>query len=166
MLWTFSRKLCPLLSLAIATVGCGKKISEGKTESSQSVEGQELPAVLVLKLNTTENNIKSYSVPKNANIKLPETLWVRSGNPAGKVVTITYNLETLTSEDFGYECSYKAAGSLTEMPLDYCINGYGEIFSNATDFEFPIFYGKFIKMEMKNAVPGLILDANYSVDWK
>src|SRR3989344_3648406 len=66
MLLALARKICPILSLAIATVGCGKKISEAQTEPARSIENQELPATYIIRLDGSESSSQTYILPRNA----------------------------------------------------------------------------------------------------
>lgn len=163
MLTIFSRKLCPLLSLALATMGCGKKIAEGSSESAKIVQNQEIPNALVVKLSPEESK-KTYSIPRNANIFLPDALWVRGGDPSGKTIVISYNLKDAADESFDYKCTYTASGPSTKMPLKSCVNSYGESFMDVSRFDFPINYGRFIRLELQGST-GLSVDAVYTVDW-
>lgn len=163
MLNIISRKLCPLLSLALATMGCGKKISEETTASATAIETQEMPSALVMKLNP-ETSKTTYSVPRNANIFLPDILWVREGNPTGKTIVISYNLKDSEADEFDYKCTYTATAPSNMMPLKDCVNAYGDVFSDVSRFDFPVNYGRFIRMELQGTT-GLSVDAVYTVDW-
>jgi hypothetical protein len=150
----------------MTTLGCGKEITEAQTPNSRIIQNQDLPSALVIKLETQVSSDEVYEIPRNGNIMLPEKLWVRSGSGAGKTVEIIYNLEESAEGNFDYKCTYKSISSSKEIPLDNCVSGRGTILNDATSFEFPIYYGKAIKMEMQSATAGLTVDAIYTVDWK
>jgi hypothetical protein len=164
MLSILTRKFCPLLSLFFALTGCGKQIREGSAEAGRTVTNQELPSDLVLRLNSEANGVKEYQIPRNANIYLPKSLQVRMGEPTGETVVISYNIKD--GDDFDYQCTYNSSSNPLELPLKECINAYGERLTEVTSFEFPIYYGRIIKLKLQGKVSGLVVDAVYNVDWK
>lgn len=164
MLRQLTRKLCPLVTLAIATIGCGKKIADPVTEPGLSTDNQELPSAMVLQLDTSH---KIYDVPKNGVIMIPDRLFVRAGSGAGKRVEIAYNLEEGEWDgDLTFKCTYFSNTRTDVMPLEDCSSDRGS-FGDISDQKFSIYYGLQIRMQFTSGDPsGTVVDATYSVDWK
>jgi hypothetical protein len=167
MLQMLTRKLCPFVTLAIATVGCGKKINDPATTLSRSTQNQELPSALVLQLNTTDSFHLNYTLPRNGIFALPETLRVRTGNGQGKEVTISYNVNPYDSDDYEFKCTYRSSVQEFELPLESCTDIYGGDFGDIRDHLFMMDRNKLIRMETpKSTGAGLIMDAIFATDWK
>lgn len=164
MLSQLTRKICPFVSLAIATIGCGKKIAEPATEGGSINQNQELPSALVLQLDSTRT---TYDIARNGVIMIPDRLFVRQGSGSGKRVQITYNLEEDDWEgDLTFKCTYFTNTQTETIPLEDCSSDRGS-FGDVSDQKFSIYYGHQIKMEFTSGDPtGTIIDATYSVDWK
>jgi hypothetical protein len=171
MLLTLTKKLCPLLSLALA-FGCGKKINDPSTSDvNRTEQGQttELPAVLTIKLDEAVSTYKLYQMPKNAWFNLPEKLMVRAGNGLGKRVKIYYNL--LSNGQYEFLCNYKSVSSTSQLNFENCLSSDSiQIVSNASDLEkmdFPMDKGTSVKLQLTNPTGGgLIIDSTYLVEWK
>lgn len=169
MLSTLTKKLCPLMSLALA-FSCGKKINDPESTNAGTTQGQntELPAELTLQVNEVVSAIKTYEIPRNAWFKLPTKLLAREGNAIGKRVRIYYNL--LVSGDFEFQCSYRSTVKTSELAFENCQSNQGvEIISNPADLEnvlFPMDKGSSIKMQLTNPTgTGMKIDSDYIVDW-
>jgi len=160
-----SKKICPLLSLAMATIGCGKQITEENPASDRIVQNQELPSALVINLNSDNGQETLYSIPENANILMPESLRVTGNDLLNKTVVIYYNFDSSTAE-YDYQCTYKSSATSFALNLSKCFNDLGEELSMATEYEFPIYYSKKIKMVLKDFSSNISIDAIYTVDWK
>lgn len=166
MLLTLTRKICPLLSLAIATVGCGKKISEPKALPASSTENQELPSTYIIQLDGSEASSKTYTLPRNTLFQIPERLKVRAGATLNKVVDIIYDVDPYDSDVYDFKCSYVTSSNPAEMKLTYCQNDNGNDFYDITTF-FPLKEGQSIVMKFTGASsPDLIVEAIYSMKWK
>lgn len=169
MLTTITKKLCPLMSLALA-FGCGKKINDPKTtEANRSTQNQELPAVLTLQVKEIESTMKKYELPRNAWFSLPTKLLVRQGNGIGKRVKIFYN--QLADSSYEFHCFYKSTAKPAELDFEKCESNLGvEIISSTEDLEnmdFPMDKGSAVKMQLLNPTgTNLIIDSTYIVDWK
>jgi len=170
MLSTLTKRLCPLMSLALA-FSCGKKINDPEATGGGNTQGQnqELPAVLTLQVNEVVSPTKQYLLPRNAWFKLPTKLLAIEGNAAGKKVQIYYNL--LNSGDYEFQCSYRSVASATELPFVNCESSDGlEIISNPTDLEsmvFPMDKSTSVKVQLTNPTgTGMKIDSSYRVDWK
>jgi hypothetical protein len=165
MLNFVSKKLCPFLTVAIASLGCGKQITEDTSESARIIQNQELPNSLILNLDSQNGLRLDYEIPQNANIVMPETLLVSMNNTDFKQVTIKYNLDPI-SEEYDYECTYGSSTSLNELTLKKCLDYFGEIITSTSDFELPIYFQKTIRMELSTPQVNLNVKAVYLVDWK
>jgi hypothetical protein len=169
MLAILTKRLCPLMSLALA-FGCGKKINDPETNSgSTQAQNQELPAVVTVQVDEVVSPITMYALSENAWFKLPTKLRAIQGSAAGRKIKIYYNL--LNSGEYEFNCSYSSISSVTEMPFDKCESSDGrELISNNTDLSnmvFPMDKGSSIKMQLTNpAGTGLKIDSTYLVDWK
>lgn len=166
MLNLLTRKLCPLMTLAIATVGCGKKISDSDTQPARSTENQELPATMILDLDGTKGtSFKTHTMPKNGSFELPSRLKV-TGNALGKSVDITYDVDPYDSDNYQFKCSYTAT-SPTDMKLNKCVDSYGGDFGNIAGEQFGFYKNDIIEMRFTGApATDLKVEAFYTVDWK
>lgn len=171
MLSFLSKRICPLMSLALA-LGCGKKINDPATSDlnrTGQTQTTELPTVLTLKLEETISNTKTYKMPKNAWFNLPEKLTAKAGNPIGRRVKIYYNL--LTNGDYEFLCNYKSLTSSTELAFENCVSNDGvQIVRSTTDLakmDFPMDQGSSVKMELTSSSgTGLVIESTYLVEWK
>ncbi|HXH29933.1 MAG TPA: hypothetical protein VNJ01_03905 [Bacteriovoracaceae bacterium] len=167
MLKLLSRKLCPFLSLAVATVGCGKKLTEPKTQPVQVVENQELPTTISIELNTSVSAKAQFKIPQNGWFNLPEKLIVNDGSAIGKEVEISYNVDAEIEEDYEFVCTYTSTGSSSELQLSTCKDSYGGNFGNVMGNVFPMDEGKLIEVRLTTpSSKDLVLNAIYSVVWK
>lgn len=172
MLSLLTKRLCPLMSLAIA-FGCGKKINDPKTTpdtaNCSTCQTTELPATLTLQINEAVSAIKSYDLTKNAWFNLPAKLQAVEGSAVGKRVKIYYNL--LSSGDYEFHCFYKSKTAPKVLDFEKCESKQGtEIISNVTDLvnaDFPMDKNTSIKMQLLNGTQtGLVIESTYMVDWK
>ena len=171
MLSILTKRLCPLMSLALA-FGCGKKINDPEATSGNNQtqsQVQELPAVLTLQLNEAISPIKMYELPKNAWFKLPTKLLAVEGSAQSKKVKIYYNL--LSNGEYEFNCSYRSLTSITELAFEKCESSGGlEIISNPKDLEgmvFPMDKGSSVKLQLTNPTSsGMKINSAYTVDWK
>ena len=171
MLTLLTKRLCPLMSLAIA-FGCGKKINDpqtsdsGRTTQSQT---QELPGALTLEVNEAVSAVKAYTLPRNAWFKLPAKLNAKEASAAGKVVKIFYNMEA--SGNYECHCFYKSITQTNELSFDKCQSSDDvTIISNADDLvkmEFPVDKGTQVQIHITNPSGSNIkINSSYEVDWK
>lgn len=171
MLSIFKKRLCPLMSLALA-FGCGKKINDPKTtEGNRTTQGQqqELPANLTLRINEVLSSFVSYQLPRNAWFKLPSKLLAVEGNAIGKRVKIYYNL--FSSRDYEFHCYYSSINSAKELLFENCESIQGqEVISGVEELngvDFPMDKGASVKMQLMNpSGNGLKIESTYRVDWK
>ncbi len=166
MLNLMTRKLCPLLSLAIATIGCGKKISDAETQPGRTTENQELPSAYVIKLDGSQTSRKNYFLTEDAQFRIPDRLLVRDGSTAGKVVEIAHDVNQYDSEDYFYKCSYKASPNPNEMILDKCVDYDGDDFGDVSSHVFTLYKNEVVQMRFAGAAAsGLVVEAIYSMTW-
>lgn len=171
MLSILTKRLCPLMSLALA-FGCGKKINDPKSSDGERVTpGQttELSSTLSLQINETVSAITSYDLAKNAWFNLPSTLKVIEGTAIGKRVKIYYNL--VKANDYEFHCFYKSTNTAKTLAFEKCESKEGaEIISRVSDLEnsdFPMDKNTKIQMQLLNGTgSGLIIESTYQVDWK
>lgn len=170
MLSIFKKRLCPLVSLAIA-FGCGKKINDPapKPAVNNSAQMQELPSTLTLEVNAANSPETSYLLQRNAWFKLPSRLIAKNASAVGKSVKILYNLDS--NNHYEFHCLYSSLVQATELTFDKCQTSDDvTIISNADDLEkmdFPMDKGTSIKMQILNQASSKIkIDSSYVVDWK
>jgi hypothetical protein len=168
MLLKLSKRLCPLLSLAL-TVGCGKKVNEATTtEGGRTTENQAYDSFLTFQVNETQTSRKTYLMPRDGIFILPSHLQVIRGNPAGKKVRLTYNI--FDDQDYEFHCDYLTQSNSDEIPLSKCASSdgrdYGVNASTIIDYRWPMDQGKFLQMDILNSSHSeLTIDATHLVDW-
>ena len=166
MLQTLTKKLCPLLSLALATVGCGKKIADSATEPARQVEYQKLPSTYILRLDNSEKSSASYSMPDAGNFEIPDRIKVRSGNPSGRIVEIVYDVNKYDSEDYEFKCSYSSTHNPSEMVLQNCVNYDNEDYGNVEGQVFTLYKNDIIQLRLSGSQTGnLVVEAIYNMSW-
>lgn len=171
MLSLFKKRICPLVSLALA-FGCGKKINDpSTTDNNRTTEGQvqELPPRLTLQINEVISSIKSYQIPRNAWFQLPAKLIAKEGNAIGKRVKIYYNI--ISSGQYDFHCFYKSVSSSAELAFEKCESSQGMDYVTSTQelegVDFIMDKGSVIRMELTNPTSsGIKIESTYLVDWK
>ena len=172
MLSIFTKRLCPLMSLAIA-FGCGKKINDPKTTADNAncatCQTAELPSNITLQIDEAASASKSYLFPKLAYLKLPLALSVVQGSAIGKRVKIYYNV--YKTGEYEFHCNYKSTTDATKLAWEKCEDSYGrDYITNAADLQvgnIPLDKDNSIKMQLTNSTgAGLKIEAKYQVDWK
>ena len=167
MLTMLTRKLCPLMSLAIATIGCGKKISESDAAPARQTENQEMPSAYVIRLDGSDSSKKQYLMPLNTQFEVPDVIRVRSGSAINKVVEIAYDVNPYDSEDFQFKCVYKpAANPTSEMVREKCVNYDGDDFGNINGYRFTLYRNDIVEIKFAGAqAKDLSVEAIYSMRW-
>ena len=165
MLLALTRKYCPLLGLALATVGCGKKISEADTQPASNTENQELPSTYIIQLDGSINYKQTYTLPRNALFQIPDRIRVRAGSVQNKVVDIVYDVDPYDPDVYDFKCSYVTSSNPSEMILNYCENDNGNDFYDTTSY-FPLKAGQKIMMRFNDVAPDVLVEAIYSMRWK
>lgn len=173
MLNHITRKLCPLMTLALA-FGCGKKIGEPQTSTDgRSNQPQEESSSLTLQIDTSVSKRTVYPITRNADFRgLPSKLVVRQGNATGALVKVYYNVDDELAdeniENYAFVCTYKSTNTASEIPLQKCTSLTGGDYGDVTNPDYPNFMdrGKYIQMELKSThSDNLIIQARYTVDW-
>lgn len=166
MLNSLSRKLCPFLSLAFATLSCGKKINEPKAGPARQTENQEIPSTYVLQIDGKISSLVSYRLPRPAQFEIPQKLSVLQGNPFGKQIDIAYDVNEFDSEDIQFKCTYISSANPTEMILSHCQDYEGDDFGDVTGQKFTLRFNDIIQLKFTGApAPDLVVDAIYSMKW-
>jgi len=164
MLSKLTRKLCPFISLAIASLGCGKQISEGNSNVIKSQQNQSLPSTYNLEL---AGSVSTHSIPENGVFSIPSKLIVVEGNGISKKVVITYNMDPTDAQEFEFKCSYQNSTVANEIPLNFCYDNFGANLGDISRHSFMLDYGKIIKMNLTSGDPtNLKVEASLKVDWK
>lgn len=166
MLKTWSLKLCPFLTLAMATVGCGKKISENAGSPASQTQNQQRPSSLILRLNSDDQSSLQYRMPQPGRFTIPESLIVRSGNPIGRKVEISYNVDPTFDDDYDYKCNYISKGSSSEMFLDKCLDYNDGNFGDVSEQTFALYQDEIIQVRFTDSSSNpLSLDIIYNMTW-
>lgn len=166
MLTTLTRKICPFVTLAIATFGCGKKITDPDSQGARQTENQELPTAYVLRLDGSESSLKVFPMARSANFKIPDKLKVREGDTSGKVVELAFDVNPYDSSDYEFKCSYLAAANPSEMMLSKCVNYDNDDYGDVSNEEFRLYKDDLIQMRINGAPSeGLIVEAIFSMKW-
>jgi hypothetical protein len=166
MLTTMTRKLCPLLSLAIATIGCGKKVTDADSQSAHNTENQELPSAYVIRLDGSQASRKNYSMIDDAQFKIPDRLVVRAGSTAGKTVEVAYEVNEFDSDDFQFKCMYVPSANPSQMALDKCVDYDNDDFGDVSEQKFTLHKNDIIQMRFTGApASDLVVEAIYTMKW-
>lgn len=165
MLTTLTRKFCPLMSLAIATIGCGKKATDADTQAARNTENQVPTSQYVIKLDGSQASRKTVKFDRGARAMLPDRLTVTAGSPYGKTVEIAYDVNEYDSDDFDFKCTYSAS-SPSMMSLTKCVNYDGDDMGDMTVDEYPIRPGEVLQMRFSGAAASdLAVSAFYMMTW-
>lgn len=166
MLNILTRKLCPLMSLAIFTIGCGKKINEPSSSLIIQTENQELPSAYVLKLDGSLSSKENYKLPGHAQFEIPSQIKVRSGLPYKKAVDIAFQVNEFDSSDFQFKCSYLPDSSEKEMVLTGCSDYDGNDFGDVNGHLFTLHFGDIIQVRFTGAsASDLVVEAVFGMNW-
>lgn len=166
MLTTLTRKLCPLMSLAIATIGCGKKVTDAETQAARNTENQELPSAYVIRLDGSQASRKNYKMIDDAQFKIPDRLVVRSGSTAGKTVEVAYDVNEFDSDDFQFKCMYVPSSNPSQMTLSKCVDYDNDDFGDVSEQTFTLRHNDIIQMRFTGApASDLVVEAIYTMKW-
>ena len=166
MLNNLTCKLLPLMYLALATTGCGKKIAEPSNQTSFQIENQELPATYIVRLDGSIESRKNYLMPLPAQFEIPDRLRVKSGSTLNKVVEISYDVNKFDNDDFQFKCSYVASVNSKEMILKKCIDYDGDDFGDISAQQFSLRSSDIIQLRFTGASStDLVVEAIYSMNW-
>lgn len=166
MLATVTRKLCPLMTLAIATIGCGKKINDADAQPARQTENAEIPSAYVIRLDGSNTSRTYERIPQNAQFKIPERLNVQAGDTANKIVEIAYEVNEYDPDDYLYKCSYKSSSVPHEMVLDKCVDYDDHDFGDVSEQTFTLYRNDIIQMRFTGAsASDVVVEAIYSMKW-
>ncbi len=166
MLTTLTHKLCPLLTLLVATMSCGKKIADTKSGPEQQIQNQVTPKTYILELDGTKASIMNHPLPRAARFEIPDRLKVRRGSTAGKAVEIAYDVNKFDSEDFEFRCNYVPSANPSEFVLKKCVDYDGDDFGDLTGHQFSLRTNEIIQLRFTGApARDLTVEVIYSMDW-
>lgn len=166
MLNTITQKICPILSVVIFGMACGKKINEPNSNNGNVIENQEISSVYVINLDGSISSLKNYLMPKATQFEIPTQLKVISGTPRGKVVEIAYDVNEFDSDDYQFKCSYVSSSSSTELILKNCVDYYGYDFGDVSNHQFTLNYNDIIQIRFKGpSALDFAVEAVYSMNW-
>lgn len=166
MLTTLTRKLCPLMSLAIATIGCGKKVNDADTQSARNTENQELPSAYVIRLDGSQASRKNFKMIEDAQFKVPDSIVVRAGSASGKSVEVAYNVNEFDSDDYDFKCMYVPSATPSRLSLTKCVDYDGEDLGDVSNETFRLYKNDLIQMRFTGApASDLVVEAIYSMRW-
>lgn len=169
MLTTLTRKFCPLLTMALATVGCGKKITDATVaQGDSSVNNQELSSIYHLSLNSQIERYAQYRLPEPAIFSFPEAVRVVAGTPTNQVLEISYDVQEEDDSFFLIKCFYSPIPQRTDyMALSGCVNQFNQsIGSSTSDYQLPLRKDHIIQLKFSNPNENsLIINATYQMNW-
>lgn len=166
MLKSLTKKLCPLMSLAITTLSCGKKISESHAGPTIQTQNQVLPSSYVLRLDGLGASWQQTRLPKNAQFEVPSRIRVRAGDSVNKVVELSFDVNNYDSEDFQFKCIYQGVPSEADLILDKCINYDGDHLGDVRGYIFTLYQNDIIQINFTgDTAQDLIVDAVFSMRW-
>jgi hypothetical protein len=166
MLSTLIRKLCPLMTLAVATIGCGKKIANPDSEAANNTQNSETPSAYILRLDTTQASSKLFISPGDANFYMPTKLNVRSGSASGKEIQISYEVNEYDNDDFAYRCYYVPSLNPSEMKLNYCQNYLNQDLGDVSSYKFLIKKDYITEMKVIGSpTSDLVVETIYTMEW-
>ncbi len=168
MLSLLTKRLCPLMSLALA-FGCGKKINDPATSDNGRTVTPSMPgsSSIVIKFDESSASTKSYLFNKSAYMHLPPKLVASEGNAVGRRMVIFYNY--LADDDYEFLCTYRSSSSATELAFVSCEDSSGDIFITQSDYlqtyDFPMDEGTQIKMQLINPNgSGLKINTTFEIE--
>lgn len=169
MLNTLTRKFCPLLTLAFATVGCGKKITDATVDrGNSSVNNQELSSIYHLSFNSQIERFAQYRLPEPAKFFFPESVRVIAGTPTNQVLEISYDVNEEDDSFFLMKCFYSAAPARPDyLALSSCVNHENQsIDGSMYNYQFPLRKDQIIQLKFSDPnESSLIVNATYQMNW-
>jgi hypothetical protein len=161
-------KLCPLLSILICVMSCGKKANEStSSDISGDIQEQEPSANLILELDTTNSRTKTYKLKRDGVFTLPDRLTIRNGHLPGRKVSIKLNLDAINHSIYTLKCEYVTSDfQPNQMDVETCYDDVGTEIGNYTTEVLPMHKGKLIQMELIGAYSPASAFAYFNVDWQ
>lgn len=154
------------MSLALATIGCGKKITEGGSKPASNVQNVVLPSAYVIRLDGSESSRKQVRLPKNTQFEVPTKVKVRSGSTTNKSVEISFDVNPYDSDDFYFKCSYKSVPNETDLVLDRCVDYDGDYLGDVRGYVFTLYENDIIQSKFTGApAQDLVTDAVFNMRW-
>lgn len=166
MLLAWSKKLCPLMSLFLVTLSCGKKIEEAQnTPAGQATQNQEVSSSYLIQLDGAIASFKNYSLPRSAQFEIPEEIQVKRGFTSTKGIEIAFEVNPTDSEEYLFKCSYSA----TSNPASLALTGCQDIDGFAFETEGQTFMqrkGKIIQIRFKGfKTSDSMVEAMFGMNW-
>lgn len=151
MLLSFTKTLCPLISLSLL-FSCGKKATDDSADVApvQNVQNQTGP--VSLDIDMTGERL-TYVIPTNGHTMIPTTLkWV--AGPGYKKINITFNKNPQDPTDYEAKCSYFSTGAGVDFVANRCSNNMNQnlgqqIYENPFVFD----HGRTIEIEYLGPTP-------------
>lgn len=166
MLNTIAQKMCPLLSIVIIGIGCGKKFNEPGTNNNNIIENQEISSVYIMKLDGSVSSRKNYIMPKATQFEIPAQLKVTKGISRGKIVEIAYDVNEFDSDDYQFKCSYVPTSNSSELILKKCVDYYGYDFGDVSNHKFTLHYNDIIQLRFTGqSALDFAVEVVYSMNW-
>lgn len=161
-------KLCPLLSLLLTVVSCGKKATSSDTaEEKPRVDNQVPASNLILELDTSKGKTLNFKVPRNGTFAIPDMLRIKSGSLPGRKVSVTYDINPKDPADFAIQCDYVTSSDEPElMDVETCYDIDGVDIGNYTTEPLPMHANYNIKMELQGGNTLARIFAYFTVEWK
>jgi hypothetical protein len=166
MLTALTKKLCPFISLAIATIGCGKKTIEKETLPETQTQNQQKPSAYLIQLDANQSSRMQYKLDGAANFEIPNYIFVRAGDSAGKKVEIAFGVNQYNSTDYEFKCFYSTSSNPGLMVLTSCVDYYNEDYGNTTGQRFRLYTNDIIQIRFVGApAQGLFVEIIFNMEW-
>lgn len=163
MRMTMNRKLCPVFSLLLSFVSCGKHATDKNEVSSPNIQNQEPSANLILELNTAVSSSTLYTFNRPGLLTIPDRLKIKAGSLLGRKVSLTFNI---TDSD-SMKCVYQTSTAQPqEMDVVSCYDDANNDLGNATVEQLPMQKNQKITMKLEGTLTPADVFAYFSVDWK
>ena len=166
MLSHFARKLCPIMTLALATVSCGKKIGDKDASPSSSTQNQERPSAYVLQIDSSISSKTYYDLPQNARFSVPTRIKVREGASITTTVEVRYQANPYDSEDYQFKCTYTGTAA-TDLKLIGCVDYDNDSLGNISEQIFGLYRRDLIELKFvaRPTSEKTVVDSIHSMVW-
>lgn len=164
MLNSMNLKICPLLTLMITMVGCGKNVKDTKADALVTAQNQATSENIIVEFNGAPS---FYTIPKNGITTLPEKIKIVKGSMGSKKATLIYNVLPEDHGIYEFKCDYTGNTGSADLYLSSCSDSYGGNFGDVSGAQFPMDAKKLIKMQVSGSGnTGIVLNTQFTFDWK
>lgn len=167
MLNSLNSKICPILTLMVTLVGCGKNVKDTQADALVTAQNQATTDNVILEVNGAISSSSYYTIPRNGITTLPDKIKVTKGTVGSKKVVITYNIVPEDQAIYEFKCDYTGNSGSTDLYLNTCSDSYGGNFGDVSGAQFPMDAKKLIKMQISGSGnTGVSLNTQFTFNWK